>query len=323
MKHQLFKRLKKLWGQRFTLIMVPNCCNKKIHSCRIPFIAVLTTLILSAVNIYIFFAYSTQIWQIVHFRQKISLQNKMITKLTTEKSQVMPVLEKSRIFEGEFTRYRQANQEMLNTWERLRQKGNPRFSSASRGSVNRGVTNGYVLPPISGSRTVTTSLDQLGHNLEQLERILKKEAEEQKQLFLDFKVYERFLDHTPSLWPVHARISSPFGVRFHPIFRRYFRHEGVDLAVEYGTKIRAAADGRVSFAGWAEGYGLLIRLDHDYGFETRYGHNSRLLVHAGETVKKGQVICLSGNTGESTGPHLHYEVRMNNKPVNPVSFLKE
>lgn len=100
-------------------------------------------------------------------------------------------------------------------------------------------------------------------------------------------------------------------------------HEGVDLAAEYGTKVRATAAGVVSFADWEEGYGYMVKINHDYGYETCYGHNSRLLVYAGETVKKGQVISLSGNTGESTGPHLHYEVRINGKPVNPVPFLKE
>ena len=93
--------------------------------------------------------------------------------------------------------------------------------------------------------------------------------------------------------------------------------------MEYGTRVRATAAGTVIFAGWEEGYGYVVKIDHDYGYETRYAHNSRLLVDVGEFVKKGQVVSISGNTGESTGAHLHYEVRINGRPVNPVPFLKE
>lgn len=159
--------------------------------------------------------------------------------------------------------------------------------------------------------------------MDQLQNILHKETGEQDQLLDNLQAYERRLDHTPSLWPVYAPIVSPFGERFHPIFHKYILHEGVDLGAEYGTRVRATADGTVSFAGWEVGYGNVVIIDHDYGYETRYAHNSHLLVYPGEKVKKGQVISLSGNTGESTGPHVHYEVRINGRPVNPVPFLKE
>ena len=146
---------------------------------------------------------------------------------------------------------------------------------------------------------------------------------EQNQLLQNLQVYERHLDRTPSIWPVYASIVSSFGRRFHPIYKRYITHKGIDLDVDYGTKVRATADGSVCFAGWEEGYGYVIKINHDYGYETCYAHNSQLLVNQGQFIKKGQVISLSGNTGESTGPHLHYEVRINNKPVNPVLFLKD
>lgn len=322
-KHQFFKKLKKIIGQHFTLIIVPNSCNGKIRNCRLPFVMASVILILITINIYIFFAYSIQIWQIDHFQQKELAQNKMIVRLTLEKAHVIPILNKERHLETQFILYRQENQEMFETWARVRQKGNIRFRLASRGFFNRSKTSPFILTSISKPNTTVTSLDQLDHNLDQLEPILKKEIGEQKQLFQDLKAYEHRLDHFPSLWPVYAKICSPFGMRFHPILRKYMFHEGVDLAVEYGTKVRAAADGVVNFADWEEGYGLMVEINHDFGYATRYGHNSRLLVHQGEAVKKGQVIALSGNTGESTGPHVHYEVRINGKPVNPVPFLKE
>ncbi len=117
-------------------------------------------------------------------------------------------------------------------------------------------------------------------------------------------------------WPVKGRISSPFGPRWGRM------HNGLDIAVGTGTSVRAAADGRVTFAGWNGGYGYLVILDHGNGIETRYAHNSRLNVKVGQRVDRGQVICFSGNTGVSTGPHLHFEIRYRNKPVNPQTYLR-
>ena len=117
-------------------------------------------------------------------------------------------------------------------------------------------------------------------------------------------------------WPVRGRISSTFGPRWGRM------HNGLDLAVPTGTQVKAAADGRVSFAGWNGGYGILVIIDHGNGIETRYAHNSRLNVKVGQKVERGQVIAFSGNTGVSTGPHVHFEIRQRNNPVNPQSYLK-
>ena len=117
-------------------------------------------------------------------------------------------------------------------------------------------------------------------------------------------------------WPVRGRISSPFGPRWGRM------HNGLDIAVNTGTAVRAAADGRVTFAGWNGGYGILVIIDHGNNVETRYAHNSRLNVKVGQSVTRGQVIAYSGNTGNSTGPHVHFEIRHRNNPVNPQTYLK-
>lgn len=322
MIQQFQKKLAKICGRHFTFIVIPNSANQRIRNFRIPLGLMVLLLLFITLNIYIFFAYSTQVWQINCFRQRISVQNQLIAKLKAEKSRVAPILNKNHYFETQFAQYRQDNQAMVDTWKRIRQKGNLPFVLSSRGFFNRNTKLGsFVYTPMP--QPINTSLDRLEHNLDQLKPILNKEIGEQKKLFNELEAYERHLDHRPSLWPVYAQICSSFGMRFHPIYRKYILHEGVDLAAEYGTKVRATADGIVKFADWEAGYGLMVAIDHDYGYETRYGHNSRLLVHSGETVKKGQIISLSGNTGESTGPHVHYEVRINGKPVNPVPFLKE
>lgn len=117
-------------------------------------------------------------------------------------------------------------------------------------------------------------------------------------------------------WPTAGRISSPFGPRWGKM------HNGLDIAVPTGTPIKAAGDGRVTFAGWNGGYGILVIVDHGNGVETRYGHNSRLNVKVGQKVQRGDVLALSGNTGNSTGPHCHFEIRYRGTPVNPQTYLR-
>ena len=122
----------------------------------------------------------------------------------------------------------------------------------------------------------------------------------------------------PSGFPSTGDISSPYGLRwggtdFHP---------GIDIADDYGTPIHATADGIVTFAGWAGGYGNMVDIEHAGGISTRYGHAEALAVQVGQPVKKGQIIAYMGSTGYSTGPHLHYEVRIHGEAVNPISYMR-
>lgn len=118
--------------------------------------------------------------------------------------------------------------------------------------------------------------------------------------------------------PVSGRITSGFGNRFHPVLGYRRMHAGLDVAAPYGTPIVAAASGRIASAGWRGGYGREVAIVHDGGVETFYGHMSRIAVSAGSYVRRGSVIGYVGSTGLSTGPHLHYEVHLNGKRVNPL-----
>ena len=127
----------------------------------------------------------------------------------------------------------------------------------------------------------------------------------------------------PSLMPVEGvRLSSDYGMRIHPVLGGRRGHKGVDLAGPTGTPIHAAADGVVSRADWFSSYGLYVSLEHGGTLQTRYGHMSRLNVAAGQQVHKGDVIGYIGTTGRSTGPHLHYEVRIAGAAVNPVPYIQ-
>lgn len=126
---------------------------------------------------------------------------------------------------------------------------------------------------------------------------------------------------TPSIWPTSGEVSSRFGWRNSPWGGGQELHPGIDIANSMGTPIFATADGEVVLSGWSGGYGNIVQINHGKGIETIYGHNSRVIVNAGQAVKKGQVIAYLGSTGRSTGPHLHYEVRVNGTAVDPIRFL--
>jgi len=131
------------------------------------------------------------------------------------------------------------------------------------------------------------------------------------------------LASAPSLWPVQGLVTSSFGERQDPFNGEGAFHKGIDIAAPIGQPIRATADGTVVIAGMAGGYGREIRIDHGHGISTVYGHMSAFAVTAGEDVKRGEVIGYVGSSGRSTGPHLHYEVRVRDTPVNPHKYLRE
>ena len=132
------------------------------------------------------------------------------------------------------------------------------------------------------------------------------------------------LEHTPTLRPVDGGyISSGFGVRWDPFTKRVESHAGVDIPQERGTEIMATAGGQVIYAGFYSSYGQFVVIDHGFGYQTAYGHMSKIEVREGQYVSKGQDIGQVGSTGRSTAPHCHYEVRVNGRPVDPTDYFFE
>jgi murein DD-endopeptidase MepM/ murein hydrolase activator NlpD len=130
------------------------------------------------------------------------------------------------------------------------------------------------------------------------------------------------LSSTPSGWPVRGYITDGFGTRRNPFDGAgYEPHAGLDIATNYGSAIEATADGRVIFAGAFGGYGNIVVIDHGYGITTRYGHMSQINVRMGQYITRGKVVGAVGSTGRSTGPHCHYEVRLHDRAVNPLSYI--
>ena len=129
------------------------------------------------------------------------------------------------------------------------------------------------------------------------------------------------LAHTPSVWPTKGWVSSRFGYRISPFTSEREFHKGLDISTRKKSPVIAPSDGIVSSVRWDHGYGKLLSISHGYGVKTRYAHLDEVLVKQGQYVKRGQKIALVGDTGRTTGPHLHYEVHLNEVPVNPLRYI--
>lgn len=157
--------------------------------------------------------------------------------------------------------------------------------------------------------------------LEHLGDALAGKAEELGSLIGAAEDYRHRMEHTPSMWPTQGRVTSKFGYRRSPFTRRMEFHSGIDIANSSGTPIIATASGRVVEASYRRGWGRLIILEHGYGFRTYYAHLRGYAVEVGDTVAKGQLIGYMGNSGASTGTHLHYEVHYNGERMNPREYM--
>ncbi len=160
--------------------------------------------------------------------------------------------------------------------------------------------------------------------LEKKEDNLADSAKRLTEIIKNMKLAEKYVGGE-MMWPGggYYKISSPFGYRIHPILKTKKLHTGIDIAIPYGKPISAAQSGTVVYAGWMGGYGKAILIDHGGGYATLYAHNSKLVVKKGETVEKGEKISECGSTGQSTGAHLHFEVRKDGDYVDPLEYVKK
>jgi murein DD-endopeptidase MepM/ murein hydrolase activator NlpD len=156
---------------------------------------------------------------------------------------------------------------------------------------------------------------------------LETEAARQEQSLRELQEYfddqRSLLASTPSIWPARGWVTSDFGTRIDPYTAERKMHQGLDIATPHGQPVYTPSDGTVVFSGTEGGYGKVLVIDHGYGVKTRYGHLAEIFVRTGDRVARGDKVAAVGNTGRSTGPHLHYEVRVNGIPENPRKFILE
>ena len=166
---------------------------------------------------------------------------------------------------------------------------------------------------------------EIVQKLELIEKKLSSQSKSFDEVFEITKEKQKMLKAIPSIQPINnrdlTRIASGFGMRMHPIYKILKMHQGMDFTAPVGTEIYATGDGTVEKVGWTGGYGKTILINHGYGYKTRYAHCSKFKCKKGQKVKRGDHIGYVGNTGQSTGPHLHYEVFKNKRQINPVNFF--
>lgn len=160
--------------------------------------------------------------------------------------------------------------------------------------------------------------------VDMLEKELYVQAKSYDEIVEQTKTKEIRMEHIPAIQPVMnkdlKRVASGYGMRIDPVYHVRRFHQGMDFTAPTGTEVFATGNAKVEFAGWKQGYGNTVILDHGYGYKTLYAHLYKTLVRRGQKVRRSDVIALVGNTGKSTGPHLHYEVRLNGKPIDPRNY---
>lgn len=309
------KGLKKKMKKGYLLMVIPNV-QGSIRRLNIPCLVFVSFFVLLGINVYFLCRYPFRITQIMKLEYHIYSLRDVISKQDKELRRLEPCLRATQEIEEKLNK---ANEFLVNMERHYNLVRNRKITEEHSSQL-------VHLPQyrLSSTDQDYSKLSVLNNNLEYLTDEIMSTGSSLQDLLARYKAYDRQLDFTPTIWPLahDRRISSSFGYRRHPIYNRLIKHQGIDIPTRYGTVVRATAEGKIMIAGVKGGYGRLVEIDHGYGYRTRYGHNSRLAVRVGQWVKKGQVIAYAGSTGTSTGTHVHYEVRVNNVPVNPKQYLK-
>lgn len=321
--------LLKQWFSRknsFTLMVVPHTSAKNIKSVRFPRWAISSFVILNIVMFMIVCSF------FVSYRSlNMKLENK---KMEYESLQTMKEHDEKQL--SEYKANEQQIKEKIQTLKELENKlrgiidsksEKPQAGSAETGKLaSRGGSGSTVLGfpgdeiDVDASAIEFESLDDM---YKTVDNMVKQVDDEINELNLAIKKAEdkaAAMRAIPSVMPVYGKYTSTFGYRKNPFGRGYEYHPALDIACPKGTPVRASGDGVVTHAGWEGGYGNLVQINHRNGYESLYGHNSKIAVKVGQKVKRGDIIAYVGSTGRATGNHCHFEVRLNGKPINPAKL---
>jgi murein DD-endopeptidase MepM/ murein hydrolase activator NlpD len=240
-------------------------------------------------------------------------QRALLNELTARVAEQQSVIEASRA-------KMQTIWAEINGWRELRARIWEPFSPESGPAKRSTGIGGGTGPSRAGE---TSELAPIGDELERLTSVVKEEGDDLRSLERFLSRATRMLAALPSRWPVRGSVNSGFGGRSSPWSSKSEFHSGLDIGAPVGTQVKAPAPGTVVFAGTHPEYGQALIVDHGNDTKSLYGHLSRLSVTVNQTVHRGDVIALTGNTGRSSGPHLHYEIQVKGQPVSPASYLWE
>ena len=284
-----------------------GCCKKLVLRGWLGIGLVLLLTTLAAGNVFLWKYYS----EFGMLEQRLKVSEKTVGE---QNNQILSMANKLRGVQDDLQRVQQFDSKLRVMINLDKEQGDT--ASAMGGSKAKDFSDSYL--PIHRQELLARKMHSF---LNQLNTEVRLEEVKQQELLRSFRDNKELLASTPSIWPTEGWISSPFGARRSPFTGRKEFHKGLDISNRRGTPIYAPAKGTISFTGVDGGYGKSIVIRHGAGLMTRYAHLQRWLVQRGQAVTRGQLIGYMGNTGRSTGPHLHYEVRLNGVVVNPMRYI--
>jgi len=297
--------------KRFTVLIIPEKTDQ-LRRVRFPAWGIRAGIILFAAS-FLVFILMTGLYLNSHSRLKELAYLK--SENQTQKTQIYELASKVDNLDNQLSRLRQFNNR-LRVITGLEKKSEDELSPLGIG----GLDNGEKTYPILGNLEEVI-IRRMNSELERLKNEAFLEEVSLQDLNEFVQDQKSILSATPSIWPTRGWLTSGFGMRISPFTGLNTMHQGLDIATQIGTSVQAPADGIVSFAGFTPELGKVVVLDHGYGITTHYGHLSEIKARLGNRVKRGEVIANVGDTGRSTGPHLHYEVRLNEIAVNPKKYI--
>lgn len=316
-----------------TIMFVPEAGTSKVRSVRvgrwvwytlgISGVCIAATLTLSSLKL------STFDNIINNISNELKTKEQITSELITEKGKIENTLKSEKQnYQTELEELEEKTKDIQNKLEELEKikediynkissKNSPVTIPNDENSIAMGGPATDVPANMTKSKQLEITLDSISYSVDEISSDF---LELSKQVDIALPYFEAY----PSALPVSGRITSSVGSRSNPFtFASSEYHSGLDIKADMYTDVKATGSGVVTYAGYNGSYGNLVIIDHGYGLETRYGHNSSLLVNVGDHVKRGDIIAKSGSTGRSTGPHVHYEVRLNNEVQNPFDYIEE
>lgn len=262
---------------------------------------------LAASNVYLWKNYRSQ----ARLQQSLSVSEKTVQE---QKTQLLSLSQKIEYLQKDISRIRDFDAK-LRVMINLDQENVQNV--ASKGGIGSGdFSKGYL--PLYRQELLARKMHEF---LRQLNEEARLEEVRQQEIIHRLRTNRNVLESTPSIWPTTGWVTSNFGWRSSPFTGKREFHKGLDISAPRGTPIYAPSRGKVVFNGRDGSYGISVKLKHSGSLETRFAHMKSISVKKGQTVNRGELIGYVGNTGRSTGPHLHYEVRLNGVPVNPYRYI--
>ncbi len=294
-----------------TIVFLPDTSNR-VKQFRIPQLLLLASLIIFLTIALVF------MWGFAEYRdikKKIPRLAQLEEENALQKTQLASLTEKIDRINGRLIELNEFDQKLKIMVNLETEEENSQF-------LGIGGSDPSLLDPDYTIEKAHERLVTLMHqSLADLDTAISIQINEKEELYKYLENQKNMLACTPSVWPTRGWLSSGFGKRTSPFTNEEEFHKGIDISTRMNTPIIAPADGIVSSTGKDYIMGNKLMINHGYGMKTRYGHMAKILVKKGESVKRGQKIGLVGNTGRSTGPHLHYEVYLNSLPVNPRNYI--